>query len=197
MKGFIWGLIIVVALAFVGFGGWYFFIKKSSEGGVCLNSARCEQGLKCVNKTCSSGKVGSVCVTYKDCESGLLCTKSVCTAKPDYSKYFSNVIISKIKPGSGPGPDNPETITATFTQADAIEMDFVGVKSTTVGAFYYEIVNSTSGEISRSSQGEQQLSFAGQDRGTGTSLDNVVPGDYDLNIYFNNELVYSTQITVN
>lgn len=196
MKGFLWGLLIVIILAAAGFGGWYYFLKKSPEGGKCRNESLCVQGLKCVNKICSSGKVGSGCVTYKDCESGLLCTKSICTKKPDYSKYFEKVIISKIKPGSGPGPNNPETVTTTFTMADAIEIDFVGVKATTVGAFYYEIVDATSGEISRSSQNEQTLQLSGQDRGTGTSLDNVSPGQYDLNIYFKDELVYSTMITV-
>lgn len=189
-------VIVVVVLAAAGFAGWYFFMKKSAEGGGCRNEVQCEQGLKCVKKICSSGKVSSGCVTYKDCAEGLICTKSICTQKPDYTKYFEKVIISKIKPGSGPGPDNPETVTSTFTTADAIEMDFVGVKATTVGEFYYEIVDSTSGEISRSSKNEQALELSGQDRGTGTSLDNVTPGQYDLNIYFKDELVYSTTITV-
>lgn len=189
-------IIIIILLAAAGFGGWYYFLKKSPEGGKCRNESLCIEGLKCVNQICSSGKVGSGCVTYKDCESGLLCTKSICTKKPDYSKYFEKVVISKIKPGSGPGPGNPPTITTTFTMADAIEMDFVGVKATTVGAFYYEIVDATSGEVSRSSQNEQTLQLNGQDRGTGTSLDNVQPGQYDLNIYFKDELVYSTTITV-
>jgi len=99
-------------------------------------------------------------------------------------------------PGSGPGPNNPETVTTTFKTTDAIEIDFVGVKATTVGEFYYEIVNSTSGEISRSSKNELELKFAGRDTGTGTSLDNVSPGAYDLNIYFKDELVYTTQISI-
>ena len=189
-------VIIIVVLAAIGFGGWYFFMKKSVESGACRNEAQCEQGLKCVNKICSSGKVGSGCINYKDCESGLLCIKSICSEKPDYSQYFDKVIISKIKPGSGPGPDNPETVTTIFTTADAIEMDFVGVKTTTVGEFYYEIVDATSGEVSRSSKNEQALELSGQDRGTGTSLDNVSPGEYDLNIYFQDELVYATTITV-
>lgn len=196
MKAFLITLVVIVILAAIGFGGWYFFLKKSPEGGSCRSQSTCEQGLNCVNNICSSGKVGSGCITYKDCESGLLCTKSICAQKPDYSKYFSNVIISKIKPGSGPGPDNPETVTNTFTRADSIEMDFVGVKSTTVGEFYYEIVNSTTGELLRSSQNELQLAFSGQDRGTGTSLDNVSPGQYDLNIYYNNEMIYSSIFTV-
>ena len=80
----------------------------------------------------------------------------------------------------GPGPSNPETVTNTFTTADAIEMDFYGVKSTTVGDFYYEIVNSTTGEVIRSSKNEQQFTLDGEDRGTGTALDNVPPGQYDL-----------------
>jgi hypothetical protein len=96
----------------------------------------------------------------------------------------------------GPGPNNPETITTTFTTADAIEMDFAGVKSTTVGSFYYEIVNSNTGQVVRSSKNEQDLAFDGIDRGTGTALDNVVPGEYDLDIYFKDTLIYSTPFTV-
>ena len=221
MKNALIAIVIVVILAVAGAAGWFFLVKKSAEGGHCTNDSRCETGLKCLNQKCSSGqkgssctqksdcqtgycvnnlctegKAGNSCKTYNDCEKGLMCQKSLCTTPPDYSKYFSNVIISKIKPGMGPGPNNPETVTNTFTRADAIEMDFVGVKSTTVGDFYYEIVNSTTGEVSRSSKNEQQLTLSGQDRGTGTSLDNVAPGEYDLNIYFNNELVYTSQITI-
>lgn len=221
MKNALIAIVIIVILVAAGAAGWFFLIRKSAEGGRCSNDSRCETGLKCLNQKCSSGqkgssctqksdcqtgycvnnlctegKAGNSCKTYNDCEKGLMCQKSLCAVPPDYSKYFSNVIISKIKPGTGPGPDNPETVTNTFTRADSIEMDFVGVKSTTVGDFYYEIVNSTTGEVSRSSKNEQQLTLSGQDRGTGTSLDNVAPGEYDLNIYFNNELVYTTQITV-
>ncbi|PIX30020.1 hypothetical protein COZ63_01965 [Candidatus Berkelbacteria bacterium CG_4_8_14_3_um_filter_42_13] len=155
----------------------------------------CKTGY-CVSQKCTEGKAGDACVASKDCNSGLFCPKSTCSTPPDYTKYFSKVVISKIKPGSGPGPNNPETVINTFTTADAIEMDFYGLKSTTVGEYYYKIVNSTSGEIIRSSKNEEPLSFNGQDRGNGTALDNVAPGQYDLNIYFKDELVYSTQITV-
>ena len=30
MKGFLWGLVIVIIIAALGFGGWYYFVKKSS-----------------------------------------------------------------------------------------------------------------------------------------------------------------------
>ena len=196
MKGFLWGLIIVIVLAVAGYAGWYYFLKKSPEGGTCRNESRCEQGLKCVNKICSSGKIGSGCVTYKDCESGLLCTKSICVQKPDYSKYFDKVTISKIKPGSGPGPNNPPTITATFTRSDAFEIDFGGVKSTTVGPYYFEFVNATTGEVVRSTQGTMDTKFEGRDTGSGTDLSDLTPGQYDVNVYFNNEIIYSSTFTV-
>lgn len=219
-KAWVW-IVIIALLIILGALGWYFFLRKSVESGKCATSKNCESGLICAAGVCSSGKVGStcsakadcktgycvnqkctegkaggVCVASKDCSSGLFCPKSLCAALPDYSKYFSKVVISKIKPGSGPGPNNPITVTSTFTTADAIEMDFYGVKSTTVGEYYYEIVNLTSGEVVRSSKNEEQLTFNGQDRGNGTALDNVAPGEYDLNIYFKGELVYSTQISV-
>lgn len=197
MKGLLWGLVIVIVLIALGFGGWYFFLKKSDEGGKCRSEATCVEGLKCVNNICSSGKLGSGCVTYKDCESGLLCTKSICAKRPDYSKYFNTIAISKIKPGMGPGPSNPQIPTTTFKiGTDAIEIDFGGVKSTTVGPYYFEFVNATTGEVVRSTKDLMDTNFAGRDTGSGTDFSGFAPGQYDVNIYYNDELVYSTTITV-
>jgi len=193
MKNFFLAIIIIVVLAALGFGGWFFFIKKSSEGGGCTNDSRCTQGLKCLNNQCSSGKVGSSCKTYNDCQTGLICQKSLCAVKPDYSKYFGMVSISKMKPGMPPGPNNVPEPTTTFKTTDAIEVDIGGVKSTTVGDFYFELLNSTTGETALTNQTQR---LEGHDRGTGTSLDVVKPGDYDFNLYFNNELVYTTPITI-
>ncbi len=220
MKRFFWGLFTVVIIAALGFGGWFFFIKKSAEGGPCRNDTTCETDLKCINRTCSSGKLGSICAqktdcqsgycvnsictegkegnacaTYKDCGNDLLCTKSICTKKPDYSKYFSKVTVSKMKPGLPPGADNPTTVTTTFTTQDAIEVDITGVKSTTVGAYYFELVDSTTGEIARSTKSMETV-LDGRDTGSGTDLSNLAPGEYDFSLYYKDELVYSTIITV-
>lgn len=217
-------LSVIVGLIILGagvFAGWYYFLRKSSEGQVCKVSSRCVQGTTCILGTCSSGKTGSTCSikedcktgfcvtgkctegiegstcsTYKDCKDGLLCKKNACAVKPSYTKYFSNVIVSKMKPGLPPGPTNPTTVTTNFKTTDSIEIDFVGVKATTVGEFYYEIINATTGEVIRTSKNELELSFDGQDRGTGTDLSNVAPGEYDLDIYFKSELVDSIAITV-
>jgi len=196
MKGFLWGVVIVTILAVLGYGSWYYFLKKSPEGGTCRNESSCEQGLKCVNKICSSGKVGSGCATYKDCESGLLCIKSICSEKPDYSKYFDKVTISKMKPGIPPGPNNPLTTTNTFSTSDAIEIDFSGVKSTTTGPYYFEFVNATTGEVARSTKELMDTNFTGIDTGSGTDFSGITSGEYDLNIYFNDELVYQATITL-
>lgn len=221
MKKTVITVLVVVVIAVAGFGGWYFLIKKSPEGGNCTNTARCVQGLNCYNKICSSGKLGSACVaktdcaggycanskctdgqkgsscaTYKDCASGLLCQKSACATAPDYSKYFTKVNISKMKPGSPPGPDNPLVATTEFRSGDGITIDFIGVKSTTVGTFKYEVVNSTTGEIAVSSQDRGEVpNFSGRDFGTGTDL-SAPTGTYDLNLYLNDTLIYTTPITV-
>lgn len=221
MKWFLWGLLIAIILATLGFGTWYFFIKKSPEGGKCRNTSECEVELKCasqictsgkvgsvcaqktdcnsgycVNSTCTEGKIGNTCATYKDCDSGLLCTNSVCAQKPDYSKYFNSVNISKMKSGMLPGPDNPLTPTTTFSQQDSIEVDFVGVKSTTVGLYYYELINSTTGEMGMTSKSRMETKFSGRDTGSATDLSGLTAGEYDLNIYYQDELVYSTPITI-
>jgi len=210
-------IIVLLLLVIMGFGGWYFFLKKSPEGGACVNEQKCEQGLKCLNKICSSGKVGSscaqksdcqsqfcaknlctegkkdnVCATYKDCQSGLLCVKSVCATPPDYSKYFTKIIVSKMKVGSPPGPNNVPEPTTQFKTTDAIEVDMEIKSSDVKGEFYYSVVDSKTGEIGFSQQKQQ---IDGQSRGTGSDLP-VPPGEYDLNVYFNDELVYTVPITI-
>jgi len=221
MKKAVITIFVIIVIAIIGYGGWYYFIKKSPEGGNCASSSRCEQGLNCLSKICSSGKLGSscaaktdcvtgyctnskctdgqkgsICATYKDCSSGLLCQKSVCSTPPDYSKYFSSVNISKMKPGLPPGANNPLTATTEFKSSDAIEIDFAGVKPTAVGSFKYEVINSTTGEIVVSSQNRGEVpNFSGRDFGTGTEL-SIPAGSYDLNLYLNDALVYTTPITV-
>jgi len=221
MKNVFIAVLIAAVLAVGGYAGWYYMIKKNPEGGICTNANRCETGLKCVNKTCSSGKINSVCsaktdcaagfcvnsrctdgkkssscATYKDCENGLLCQKSICATPPDYSKYFTSINISKMKSGMPPGADNPLTATTEFKSGDSIEMDFVGVKPATKGTFKYEVVNSTTGETAVDSTGRGEIpDFAGKDFGVGTDL-SIPSGSYDLNIYLNNELIYTTSIKV-
>lgn len=219
-------IIVVVTVIVIlgiggGFAGWYFFLKKSSEGQACKSSNRCVEGTTCISGTCSSGRLGSVCsikedcktnfcvsgkctegiagstcTTFKDCQDGLLCKSKTCTVKPSYTKYVSNIVISKMKPGLPPGINNPLTATTNFKTTDGIEIDFIGVKSTTVGEFHYEFINTTSGELAKSSKNEMVLSLNGKDNGTGTDLSNVSPGDYYLDIYFKNELINSVAITV-
>lgn len=217
-------LIVVFSIIVLGaliYAGWFFLIKKNSEGGSCTSDKRCTQDLKCINKTCSSGKTGStcsqksdcqagycvntrcsegkindVCNTYKDCTTGLLCKKSVCSQLPDYSKYFSKVIISKMKTGSPPSADNPLTETTIYEKTDGIEIDFRGVKSDIVGEYYIEFVNATTGELTVTTKNMMETKFAGQDIGMGTDLTSFPSGDYDLNVYYQSNLIYSSQITI-
>jgi len=240
-------ILIVVILLAIGVGGWYFFLKKSVEGGTCNSDTKCETGLTCANKVCSSGAAGSscdnkdscktdycvnnkctegkrgdscsvktdcaasycvsgkctegiagdVCSAHKDCGSGLYCKTGACATPPDYSKYFDKVVISKMKPGLPPGPSNPITVTNTFATTDSIEIDFSGVKETTVGDFYFDVVDSNTGELAMSLKNQGGIQqFSGQNRGVGTDLNHVPAGTYDLNIYFKDELVYTSQIIV-
>jgi hypothetical protein len=213
--------VIVLVILILGFLGWQFLLKKSADGGVCKSEKNCETGLKCINSICSSGKMGSVCIakadcltnycvsgkctegkkgdacsTYKDCEKGLFCKNEICSEPPSYSQYFNKIEISKMKIGMPPGPNNTPIPTAEFKTTDAIEIDLTGVKSTTSGEFYYEAVDSVTGEVVFSTSNYKQK-VEGRDIGTGSDLPKVVgEGEFELNIYFNNEMIYTTQIRV-
>jgi len=212
--------VVLLLLAGLGFGGWYFFIRKAKEGEACSNDSKCVEDLKCLNKICSSGgisssceektdcqtnycvsnvctegKSGDECSTYKDCERGLFCTKSICSEPSSYSQYFDKIVIAKTKVGSPPGPNNIPVPTTEFLVTDGIEIDFAGVKSTTVGYVYYEFVDSVSGETLFSTQGNKQK-LEGDDLGMGSDFPRGVEGELDLMIYFNDEVVYSVPITV-
>ena len=215
-------IIILFLIVLVGIGSfllWFFMFKKSAEGGDCNSTSDCKNDLNCVNEICSSGSkgspcntkadcntdfcinevctdgiVGDSCVTYKDCQKGLLCTEEVCSNVPDYSKYFSEIKISKMKIGSPPGPDNIPVETTTFTDGDALEIDFIGVVPTAKGKIYMEIIDSTTGELVFTTENNMDLALTGEDSGFGVSYD-ADPGQYDLIIYFKGEAIYTTTIT--
>jgi hypothetical protein len=219
-KSFILLIVIIVILA-LGFLGWQFLLKKSAEGGPCKSENNCQTGLKCVTNICSSGKAGSACaskadcltsycvsgkctegkkgdacLTYKDCGTGLFCQKGICSEPPSYSQYFNKIVISKMKIGMPPGPNNMPVPTTEFKTTDAIEIDFTGVKSTAKGEAYYEAINQITGEVAFSSSGNK-MKLNGMDIGTGSDLPRVIgAGDFDLNIYYNGEIVYTVTITV-
>jgi len=210
--------IIVVLLIILGLFAYFSYTKKSPDGGACRSTKNCESGFSCVNKKCSSGKKGSACnsknncktsfcvknlcmdgeegdtcVTYKDCKENMICKNTVCQGMPDYSRYFDKVTISKIKPGIPPGIENPPVETTIFTLNDAIEIDLL-VKEGTIGNLYAEVNETTGGLVFRNET--QEINQPG-DRGTGFALPtNTKPGEYVLNIYFNNEIIYSVPITV-
>jgi hypothetical protein len=101
-----------------------------------------------------------------------------------------------MKLGMPPGPDNIPIPTNEFKTTDAIEIDFVGVKSTTKGEAYYEAINPITGEVAFTSLGYKQK-LEGRDTGTGSDLPRVVgEGEFDLNIYYNDEMVYTTTIKI-
>ena len=95
-----------------------------------------------------------------------------------------------------PGPNNVPIVTTEFkANIDAVEVDFTGVKATTKGEFYIEIIDSTTGEALVSSS-ENKQSFEGRDIGTGMGIPTAQSGEYDLNVYLNNELIYTTVIRI-
>jgi hypothetical protein len=93
------------------------------------------------------------------------------------------------------GPNNiPVPATKFNNTTDAIEIDFT-VKSPEVkGEFCYDLVNAATGEIAMPGANHKQM-IEGHDKGTGSNLP-VPPGAYIVNIYFNDELIFSAPITV-
>lgn len=184
----------IVAVALVLFGAGC-APKPGIEGEACNAKKVCAEGLKCAGSLCSSGKMGSSCANYKDCQSGLYCLKSVCSNPPSYKKYFSKITVSKMKQGIPPGPNNMPVQTSEFKTTDAIEIDVVATKEAVDGTFYYELVNSTTGETEMSSAEYKQKVIQGN-WGTGFGIPGGLAGDYDLNVYFNDELIFTTPITI-
>jgi hypothetical protein len=156
----------------------------------CVTKSDCTTGF-CVSERCTEGKVGQACGTYKDCHTGLLCKSKVCTEKPTYTKYFDRINIGKMKIGSPPGPNNiPVAATEFKISQDAIEIDITNSKKTS-GEFYVEVIDPITGEKVFTNE-KQQISDS---RGTGFGLPtNTVAGEYELDVYFNNELIYSVPI---
>jgi len=170
-------------------------ITPASEGQACGLEISCEQGLKCLKNTCSSGKVNSSCETYKDCQSGLYCVKSICANPPSYTKYFSKIQISRMKP-IPPGPDNIPVPSTTFKNTDAVEIDITG-KPGISGVVTYDLIDSTTGETVLANTGDPNAKphIIGN-FGTGFMIPQNLSGNYDLNVYFNGELVYTNTIEI-
>lgn len=170
-------------------------VALSPEGGNCTADTNCETGLKCITGKCSSGKVNSVCGTYKDCNAGLYCVKSVCSNPPSYTKYFNKITIAKMKAGMPPGPKNIPFPTSEFrASTDAIEID-VEPKAGTTGELYYELINSTTGETSMSSA-SNKMKVDPRGGGTGFGIPMGAIGNFELNIYFNNELIHTVAVKI-
>ncbi len=171
-------------------------VSLSVEGGTCTADANCETGLKCITGKCSSGKVNSACATYKDCNTGLYCVKSVCSNPPSYSKYFNRILVSKMKVGMPPGPNNiPAQATQFSAATDAIEID-VEPKAGVTGELYYELVDSTTGATTMSSA-SNKMKVDQRGGGTGFGIPMGITGDFELNIYFGSELIHTVAIKIN
>jgi hypothetical protein len=168
---------------------------EGKRGDSCTTKVDCLTNY-CVNGKCTEGKKDDTCSTYKDCEKGLFCKKGVCSEPPSYSQYFNKIVVSRMKLGIPPGPNNIPVPTTEFKTTDAIEIDFIGVKSTTKGEAYYEAIDPITGEVVFTSSG-YKVKLEGRDTGTGSDLPRVVgEGEFDLNIYYDDEMVYTTTIKI-
>lgn len=99
-----------------------------------------------------------------------------------------------MKQGMPPGPNNMPIPTTEFKTTDAVEID-LDVKPGITGTLYYELVNSTTGMTEMSSANYKQKLRAGG-FGTGFGIPYGITGDFDLNVYYNDELVYTVPIKI-
>jgi hypothetical protein len=122
--------------------------------------------------------------------------KSVRSNPPSYSKYFNKIVVAKMKAGMPPGPKNiPVPATEFNASTDAIEIDFEP-KAGITGELYYELIDSTTGQATMSTAGNK-MKIDPRGGGTGFGIPFGAIGNFELNIYFNNELVHAVAVKIN
>ena len=95
-----------------------------------------------------------------------------------------------------PGPKNIPVPATEFSAAtDAIEID-IESKAGTKGEVYYELVDLTTGETTFS-MANNKIKIDEKGGGMGFGIPMGTIGDFDLNIYFNNELIDTVAVKIN
>lgn len=207
-------VVIILILIIVGF----MVFKKGGDGDACKEDKDCASNMKCAANICTSGKIGSfcsqkdqcqskfcvkskctegkegsLCSSYKDCQNNMLCINSVCKNQPPlpaYTKYLDRIELQKINLGSAPGPKNIPVATTDFKVGDGINVD-MQFKKDIKGNMYFDMVDSTTGEkIFMFPEFEATGAI-----GRGFAAPSQA-GQYDLNIYFNKELITTISFTV-
>lgn len=204
-------IILLVAIGFIAF-------RKAGEGEQCTYTGACATGLTCINQACSSGKPGSFCSiiedckttfctnnicsngkdnepckTYEDCDKDYLCEKSLCKKKPPvytWPSYFKKLELQKMKSGIPPGPDNVPVNASEFKTTDGINLN-ISMKSGISGEVYFEMINPVTGQVIFTYPKFTADGILG--RGFPAPK---TPGDYQLKVYFKNELVDVIDFTV-
>jgi len=190
-------LVMVLALIIVIVLGAWYFMKKSPRniGSTCSSNLMCKSGI-CVNQKCTEGQKDDVCRSYTDCDKGLSCKANICSEIPDSSVYFNKVVISKMNPLLPVSPDNQVTEAAAFKTTEGVEVAFVGVKAEAKGAYYIELARSDNREIALTTRHLPETKLEGKDTNTAVNISRIEPAEYDLNVYLNSELIYTTPITI-
>ena len=100
-----------------------------------------------------------------------------------------------MKAGMPPGPKNIPVPSTEFSAAtDAIEID-VEPKAGITGELYYELIDSTTGQTTLSSA-SNKMKIDQRGGGTGFGVPFGTIGDFELNIYFNNELIHTVAVKI-
>lgn len=170
--------------------------KNSNQNNTAATPAKTSPAATAPSQTAEvkKGTLGSSCATYKDCDKGLYCVKSVCSNPPSYTKYFDKITVAKMKP-EPPGPNNIPVPAAEFKAgAEALEID-VSPKTGVKGEVYYDLINSVTGEKEMTSE-NNKMKVGGQATGTGFMIPGGLSGDFELNIYFNGELIHTVAVKI-
>jgi hypothetical protein len=137
------------------------------------------------------GGIGTSCQTYRGCQSGLLCKDGNCTAPPLYVRNFIKIELQRINVTVG---GNKTYSASTFKTKDGMYVELTP-KPDTVGTAYSDVNNAITGEKIMISPKRRLESTQSGPVGWGIQNPEKA-GKYELNVYFNENLTYTTTFEV-
>jgi hypothetical protein len=144
--------------------------------------------------TTTLGALGSRCQTYRDCMGGLLCKDGNCSSPPLYAENFIRVELQKINASTIGTGRNMTYAANKFKTTDGLYVELTP-KPEREGMLYSDVNDAVTGEkVMISPKRRLEATHAGA---LGWGLPNPGrAGKYELNVYFRENLTYSTTFEV-